>query len=251
MGVGIGLVAALLAFVGRAHIIVILAVGIGVCALTVAYVELGDRRKERLAEVPRSSAVPAGLPLPQDGHILSASVGPVLSDGVQVVRYEHVPKESDLTPPAPVQLAITLQRIGSYGEYSADARPPLNRGVRVKVRAYVASPSDSEPVTLLSARAGIQLEHGEVVQLETEVSQYLDKTGPTPPNYRFPPVVDPGTTLEVESTFYARAMPTEDLIGMIVPQQAHITGFVLVDQLKREHHGGDCGPLQVVRGTEF
>jgi hypothetical protein len=94
-------------------------------------------------------------------------------------------------------------------------------------------------------------------RLVSPVSQYIEK-GTLPDDYTYPPVVQPGQTVELEATFHFQAHRLSDTLpefpessfmrGQYVQPRSVSGQLTIIDQLKRPHDAGEVdfrGPWYV------
>jgi hypothetical protein len=157
----------------------------------------------------------------------------------------------EIQEPEP-SMVITIPGHTSYAVFRLEDKPYLPHMVLLTVICYAASQRDSDPITILSARANIQLDDGPLTESQVMVGQHVPEGGPPPPNLRYPPVVDPGETIEIDFTFHVTAAKTDDFPGTYLsPRNAMAFDVVLVDQLQREYFAGDVRfPFVITQKTD-
>ncbi len=132
--------------------------------------------------------------------------------------------------------------------------PPL---VTLHARFWGHVAPSSDPVTLLSARLDPVVDGSPQDRLVSPVSQYIEK-GTLPDDYAYPPVVQPGQTVELEATFHFQAHRLGDTLpefpessfmrGQYVQPRSVRGQLTVIDQLKRPHDAGEVdfrGPWYV------
>jgi hypothetical protein len=195
-------------------------------------------------------AVLAALHGPK-GYLLLAGVGLLVLGavlGIVAVIGDHRHDRTEVRygdVPTAGPFVISLSKYPAYGYYSPGKDPKSGVGgvVQLEVKGFAASAS-GEPITLLSATADVQIDDRLPERVEATVAQRWDKSGPPPPHFRFPPVIDPGETVEIEIHFYVPA-PRDGHGHQVAASSARIAGLTVQDSLRRTDVPGDIDPFPV------
>lgn len=112
--------------------------------------------------------------------------------------------------------------------------------IELRARGYAAAPATGEPITLLRAKGRVRLDDGEWEEVDAAVGQHWDPRFPAPDDFNYPPVVNPGRTIEIEWSFHVHAPHADGIPGAVIqPNGAEAEAVEIIDQLQRSYQAGD------------